>query len=82
MTDLTCEICSEKLSTDVGITIIFDGEDHHHYCAPCTTTGCHTIADLQRMKEEIALCRAEREIAMLDKLGPKAYFEIKGRGDE
>ena len=76
----SCCACGDPLSLEVGIVRIDGGTDPGLYCEPCAPTSGkgYTLSDLQRMKEDIAVGRAQRQIQLLEQLGPDVYFAVKG----
>lgn len=72
---VTCEACGAGISTDVGVTILFDGQQEHIFHGSCAPkVWGYTIEALRQIKEEIMVRRAQLEMGFLDYLSPTEMF--------
>lgn len=83
----SCSKCGCELSLEVGIvrtgTLAEDSVDKL-YCEPCAPNRGkgYTLADLERMREELREAWAktirDRELRLMEQLGPDVYFFVAG----
>lgn len=79
-----CASCGAPVSLEVGITRVqgLGGGPVDFYCAPhAPSAKGYTLADLQAMKDANQVTRAQRQISLIDQLGPDVYFFMT-EGDE
>ncbi len=92
MTSECCE-CGRTVSYKTGFSLIGglgDSSKDRVYCPQCAPNRGkgYTLRDLERMRDESRITRAQRDIRLMDQLGPDVYFAIQSdrrhepKGDE
>ena len=76
-----CSTCGQPLSPETGITASMGGDSEAitYYCAACDPNKGRgwTLSDVQQMREDAQAARAEREMMLMNRIGPDVYFAIK-----
>lgn len=81
--DLKCYECGTPLSRETGFSMtggLGDNSQDRLWCpahAPDKGKG-YTLADLERMAAENQAARDERQMRVMEKLGPDVYFHVLG----
>lgn len=81
MTDARCHECDRPVSYETGFSMtggLGDNSQDRMWCldhAPSKGRG-YTLSDLQQWREDNQTHRAQREMQMMDLMGPEVYFHV------
>lgn len=75
-----CAECGNPLTLEVGITNYGPEGGSKLYCTPCSPNRGkgYTLADLAKWREDSQIARAEREMQLMEQLGPDVYLHVIG----
>lgn len=81
MDDARCCECNCPVLYETGFTIsgtLAEGSKDSLYCPQCAPDQGRgwTLSDLERMREESARARRDREVRLMEQLGPDVYFFV------